>query len=66
MPQLHNFLHAVKDEDDVAVVKGVLKNFEEQIMPKFEKFRKGIDVNEINNVVYWIYILFSLNDNFRV
>ena len=41
MSKLHNFLHVVKDERDASVVKQILDCYENDVVPKFDQFRKG-------------------------
>lgn len=54
-PVVRDFVHAVTNKEDVRVVEDVITAFEKYIVPKCEKFRKGIihgDVNEQNSIMY--------------
>lgn len=54
IPLLRDFLAAVKDTRDVAVVTEVINAFEREIIPLYPKFSKGLihgDVNEQNLIM---------------
>jgi len=54
VPGLRNFLHAVEDNKDRAMVAEVIDDFEKNVVPEFENFRKGSihgDVNDRNLVM---------------
>ncbi|KAL4231267.1 hypothetical protein ACF0H5_008847 [Mactra antiquata] len=54
LPVIHDFLHAVKDAEDVRVVKEITEAFEKHVVPKYPHFREGIihgDVNEQNLIM---------------
>lgn len=66
LPQLTKFLYAVKDEKRQAMVKDVLKQFNENVLDHLNKFAKGVihgDCNEHNLVVSKIS---PESDEFRV
>lgn len=54
IPVLKDFLKAITSEEDVAVVQEVLKDFEENVVPNYDKFTKGVihgDLNEQNAIM---------------
>ena len=41
MSKIRNFLFAVNEEQDKRVVEQVLDSFDEEVVPKYDLFRKG-------------------------
>jgi hypothetical protein len=54
IPVLKDFLKAVTSEEDVAVVQEVLKDFEENVVPNYDKFTKGIVFFFINFILFFL------------